>query len=190
MSWPHPMLVNLNIITDPLGIGRLCSHIHLMLGRYLCMKRNRPQDGNDSVPSSSLRGPELSTEMCTLLLLVENRASEHGLKWYPLGTFLTKQRHLLQFKEIQSIFKIWLVSSSCSHCRDIEQLWLSVGSGLWNQERWRKVPMYNFSPKYGFHTLWRPESLTVISPFLTVWLLLPFASHCHYFMPPLLISLL
>lgn len=129
-SWPHAMLVNLNIIIQPLGIGRLCSHIHLILGRLLCMKRNGPQDGNDLVPSSPLRGPEVSTETCTSVLLVENRVSEHGLKRCPPGTCLTKQWHLFQCKESQSIFKIWRVSNSCSCCRDIEQLWLSVGSGL------------------------------------------------------------
>lgn len=66
MSCPHPMLVNLKIITYPLGIAGYEVTIHLMLGRYLCMKRNRPQDAIDLIPSS-LGGPEVSTEMCTLV---------------------------------------------------------------------------------------------------------------------------
>lgn len=40
--WLHVLkvlVVNLNNITQPLGIGRLCSHFHFMLGRWLCKKK-------------------------------------------------------------------------------------------------------------------------------------------------------
>ena len=80
------LVVTLNNITHPLGIGKLCSHFHFMLGRWLCEKSNRAQCGNDLVLSSPLRGGEVSIKMCTLGLLVGGSASEHGLKRCPLGT--------------------------------------------------------------------------------------------------------
>lgn len=98
-------MINLNNITHPLGLGRLYSHVHFMLGRWLYEGSNRVQCSNDLVLSSVLEVPEVSIKMHTLGLLVGTSALEYDLKQWPLGACLANDADSFSSKKVKILLE-------------------------------------------------------------------------------------